>query len=94
MEKFESQSSPLDIPGFVDNLRERFARELEELITDPKFKNANFDINSADKIRSREKIKAPTLIRDLLVRIGQDFRLTPDEIDRLEEMFIENEDEK
>jgi len=89
LKKFESQQSRLSESEFVQKIRDTFADELDELTTDPQFKDAGFNIKMGKKIRVGEKIDGTSvMINDLLVRVGQDFRLTPEEIDSLKEIIF------
>jgi len=68
----------------LDKAREEVAVALEELMTDPEFSRIYKDPHSIiSSIRKREKVPSDRLSYDTVVRVGQDLRLTPDEIDEL-----------
>ena len=65
------------------------AERLEELITDPSLNNADFPMNLGEQIRKGEKVPASRMIKDAIIGVGEDFRLTRDEINILKEKFLE-----
>ena len=68
----------------LDKAREEVAVALEELMTDPEFSRIYKDPHSTiSSIRKGEKVPSDRLSYDTVVRVGQDLRLTPDEIDEL-----------
>ena len=82
-------SSRLEDPAFISKIRNQFADEWEELVTgEGHFSQDEFGYGN--KIRHGEKVPSNhKWLHDKLVRIGQDYRLTVDEIDRLKEAFLE-----
>ena len=90
MAHFESPSpsSRLEDSNFVKKIRDQFADEWEELVTGKGSFNEQA-MSYVGKIRVGEKVpKSNIWLNDKLVRIGQDFRLSPDEIDKLQEIFL------
>ncbi|MEK7464610.1 MAG: hypothetical protein AAB617_02435 [Patescibacteria group bacterium] len=82
------KSNRLENPEFVGQIRSQFADEWEEVVTGKGFFNEE-DFAYVDKIRAGERVpKEHKWLRDKLIRIGQDYRLTPEEIDRLQEIFL------
>ncbi len=90
MNSFETPSSPLNSER-IQEIRTLFAHELEELATAPDAKlfpeeQALVDafVNKAGRLPENHR-----LFRGMLVRLGQDLRLTHEEIDALKEAFLE-----
>ena len=83
------QSSRLEDRAFISKIRNQFADEWEELVTgEGHFSQDEFGYGN--KIRHGEKVPSShKWLHDKLVRIGQDYRLTVVEIDRLKEVFLE-----
>ena len=88
MENVEKLKSRLDDPKFVEQVRNKFADEWEEVVTGKgTFKKGEFEY--VNKIRNAERVPSShRWARDLLIRVGQDFKLTVEEIDRLEGLFL------
>ncbi|MCX6743472.1 MAG: hypothetical protein NT116_04515, partial [Candidatus Parcubacteria bacterium] len=61
--------------------KEQFLAELEDMITDPRYKHLDFDTSVIEKLKDGKKIKYDRWAEQLLVKVGQDFRLTWQEID-------------
>lgn len=91
MENFETKpQSRVDNPEFIDKFIDTYASELEEMATEPKSRLTEIELNLINRFRESQKLPSShRLFYDLLVRVGQDFRLTPDEIDILIERFLE-----
>jgi hypothetical protein len=88
-ENHERQSRAED-PVVIQKIREQFANEWEELVTKPGEFITEEDFTYLDKIRNGEKVPSKhKWLRDKLVRICQDLRLTPEEIDQVQELFLE-----
>lgn len=92
----QNNTSRLEDPVFVESIRSQFADEWEEVITGweevitGKGKFGEEDFEFVDKIRRGEKVpRSNKWLYDKLVRIGQDYRLSPDEIDQLKGIFLE-----
>ena len=66
------------------------ADEVEELVTNPEFKNAGFDIEAGEKIRKGEKIEPARMINDRVIRVCQDFRLPPEQTDIIKTKIFES----
>lgn len=73
----------------VDIIRRQFADEWEELVTRPGSRWSNEEFGYVDIARRGEKIEKNTAVRDKLVRICQEYRLTPDQIDLVLTEIIE-----
>ena len=86
-EKLPARLEDLD---FVEKVREAFAGAIleEASETDPKKRRPGFTVEAAADIEARKKIEPRGGIESKLIRIGQDFRLTPDEIDELRSIFL------
>ena len=79
MEKFEQK----DIKKQVID---QFKNEFEEMATDPRW---DFDPQLVEKVRHGQKIPQDRWTEQLLVKVGQDFRLTWQEIDQLKKEIFE-----
>ncbi len=92
MENFERTKSKLDNPELIERLVEAYAEELEKMVTEPT-KGRKFSEEELKMVNNfRENRKMPrkdSWFSSLLVKVGQDFRLNPDEIDDLQDMFLE-----
>ena len=85
----ERLTSRIDDPSFIEAIRKQFAEEWDELITGPGSYSED-ELTYGDKILRGEKVpRTHRWLDQKLVRIGQDQRLTPDEIDKLRELFLE-----
>lgn len=71
-------------------IKKNFIEELEERATNPNERDSVIEENWPNLIANGEKIPFSKECRELLVRIGQDYRLTPDQIDSLVSEFMEN----
>ncbi len=92
MNNFEKPKSRLDDPKFIDEFVNVFANELENMVTRPKpgHQSSNSELDAVSKFRETKKIpSARSEFYDLLIRIGQDFRLSADEIEVLRKRFLE-----
>lgn len=90
MKNFEKQQSRLDDQKFIDNFFDVYADELEKTATKPGNRLSEDELEFVNKFRKSKKLpKGDRLFRGLFIRVGQDFRLTPDEIDALEDRFFE-----
>lgn len=78
--------------AFLEAFRERVASELLEFVTNPKSGGySSVSRSSAVFDRFEKEVQLPigdVQIYDLFVRICQDIRLTPDEIDELQARFF------
>lgn len=79
----------MEDPSFIEKIRQQFADEWEEMITgEGKFSEEEYSYG--EKIRAGEKVpKDHKWLYNKLVRIGQDYRLSLEEIDHLKEIFLE-----
>jgi len=81
--------SRIEDPAFIEKIRNQFADEWEEIITGKGLFD-EIDYLCLEKIRAGEKVpRNHRWLHDKLVRIGQDHRLSLEEIDRLREIFLE-----
>ena len=90
-ESFEKSPAPksrLEDLEFFAKVRDAVADRLDDLATDPKLDGVGFPLDMGEKIRNGGKIESSRSVRDIIISIGQDFRLTLDEIDGLEEKFL------
>ena len=85
----EGEENMPEGPNFFEEIRDAVADRLDDLATDPKLDGVGFPLDMGEKIRNGEKIERSRSVRDIIISVGQDFRLTPDEIDGLEEKFLE-----
>lgn len=88
-ESIEPLPSRLEDQNFFSQVQEAVAERLDELVTDPTLDRAGFQLDLGDKIRNGEKIPPSRMIRDAVTGVGEDFRLTRDEIDVILEKFLE-----
>ena len=79
MENPRSEISP-DLLGKIEKVREQFADEWEELVTGPGVFGTH-EMQFGEVARRGEKLPKHRWVEDKLVRICQDLRLTPDDID-------------
>lgn len=86
---FEKSDSRLKNQEFFEKIKEAVANKFDDLATDPNLNGAGFPIDLGERIRRGEKVTRGPIIRDALISIGQDFRLTPEEIDELQNIFLE-----
>lgn len=90
MENFENKQSRLDNQEFIEKFCDVYANELEDIVTKPGSNFSSDELGFVNNFRESKKIpKGYKLFSDLLVRIGQDFRLTQNEIDVLKGRFLE-----
>ena len=90
-QSFEQPKSRLDDPSFFSQLQEAVAERLDELATDPTLDKGDFPLDLGEKIRKGKKVSGAIMIRDAIIGVGEDFRLTRDEIDILKDKFWEGE---
>ncbi len=91
-ESFEQQNSRksrLEDHEFFAKIRDAVAERLDDLVTDPKLRGAGLPLDLGERIRRGEKVAISRLVRDAVIGVGDDLRLTRDEIDILEEKFLE-----
>lgn len=89
MEHSEQPKSRIENPELIAKIRAQFADEWEELVTGGGIYNDE-EFEYVEKIRRGERVpKRHIWVREKLIRIGQDHRLTPDEIAALENIFLE-----
>ena len=90
MENFEEKQSRLNDPEFISGFTNTLADELERMVTEPGSTFSENDLKIVNEFRETQKLPSGhRIFHDLLVRVGQDFRLTPDEIDTLRNRFLE-----
>lgn len=85
---FREPESRLVDSKFLSELQNAVADRLDDLATNPALNNAGFPLDIGEKIRKGEKVTASIMVRDAITGVGQDFRLTPDEIDTLKNKFL------
>jgi len=90
-QSFEKSQSRLEDPKFFSEIQDAIAERLDDLVTNPTLNDAGFPLDLGDRIRNGEKVSASIMIRDAIIGVGDDFRLTRDEIDVLKKKFLENE---
>jgi hypothetical protein len=89
MENFEGKISLLDNEEFVAKFVNTFADALEDMATDGTMYFSDEDVQLIEKFReSKELPRGHRSFRELLIRVGQDLGLTPDEINMAEEKFL------
>ena len=70
-------------------LRQRFADEFFELITEPGYCNeADYDMNSVATAQRGGRITYGMQVHDMFVRLCQGLRYTPEQIDLLEHDYF------
>mgnify|MGYP001576666554 CR=1 FL=1 len=90
MKNFETRSSRIEDNQFMDKFFDTYLNELEDMVTNPKNHFFKEDLEMVRTFRETRKISGNNItFRDLLVRVGQDFRLTPDEIDVILSKYLE-----
>jgi hypothetical protein len=77
------------IPVFVEEFRNKLTKEIEEEVKDPAKGWSADDKSIAEAIRGGEKIPYHRWVYDKLCRLGQDLRLSWQEIDSLIDMIME-----
>jgi len=88
---FEQQSkSRLESEDFLLEIKEAIAERLDELTTDPALEKAGLPLDLGDKVRRGEKVPPFIIIRDAIIGVGEDFRLSREEIDVLKKKFLES----
>ncbi len=84
-ENLEKKSELRITPELLEKIRVKFAEELDE--RSRKYRSyALLGPNIGERVISGEKVSGAA--EDLLIGIGQDFRLNPDEMDELREKFL------
>ncbi|MBI4992321.1 MAG: hypothetical protein HZB99_03815 [Candidatus Harrisonbacteria bacterium] len=75
----------------LSQVKDKYIEELEKMVTDPQARFSQEELELVSRfIMGKEKIpKNHKWFYDTLIRVGQDFRLTPDEIDVLIDEFSE-----
>ncbi len=87
---FELPQQRVDDPAFLEKFLDTVADELEELATSPDHQFSDSELDIVKNFREHKKLPREHLwFHNLLVRVGQDFRLTPDEIEVLRDKFLE-----
>jgi len=81
----------LEDPAFLEEFREHIASELLDFVTSPT--GGGYSSASASEIFDHFQSEArfplgDTQVHDLFVRLCQDIRLTPDEIDELQSKWF------
>jgi len=88
----KSKTASIEIKEkLLSQVREKYIEELEKMVTNPKERFSKEELESVNEFVAGKR-KIPKLHKwfyDLLIRVGQDFRLTPDKIDILIEKFLE-----
>jgi hypothetical protein len=79
---------PQQIELLLPEIRRRLVTELEDRYSTPGSWD-NIDPHHIEMVRKREKIPEEKSTRELLIKIAQDFRLTPEETDDLEKVIFE-----
>ena len=87
--RLEHVVTRLDNPEFYLELQNAVADRLDDLATDPKFKNAGFPLDLGERIRKGQAVSASIMIRDAIIGVGQDFRLDNSEMDIVKKRFLE-----
>lgn len=87
-QSFEQPTSRLMNPEFLLKLQNAVADRLDDLATDPALDKAGFPLDTGERIRKGEKVAGSIMIRDAIIGVGEDFRLTRDEIDILKNKFL------
>ncbi len=85
------KSRLLENPKFFSELQTAVANRLDDLATDPTLDKGGFPLDLGDKIRHGKKVPRSRMILDAIIGVGEDFRLTRDEIDILKKKFLEPE---
>lgn len=88
LENPEIKQSRLADKDFYDKVVKRIRDELEELSTDP-HDSKYFDAESVVQLDTNGQMKWQRMLEDFVVRVGQDLRLTHDEIDDLKNRIFE-----
>ncbi len=65
---------------------DQFISEFEDLATDPRW---DYDPQVVEHVRQGKKIPHDRWAEQLLIKVGQDFRLNPDQIDELKKKIFE-----
>lgn len=92
MEKIEvPPQSRINNSEFIQKFIDVYATELEKMVTEPTGEIwTEKELDQVNNFRTVQKLpRAHRTFRDLLVRVGQDFRLTVDEIEILRNKFLE-----
>ena len=90
MEKFEIKKSRVEDAEFLNKFFDVYANELEDMVTRPGSGFSEEELEMVSRFRETRKLpKENTSFHDRLVKVGQDFRLTPDEIDVILGKFLE-----
>lgn len=84
----ERELSQLRDPNFLKEIQNALADKMDDLATDPQLKGGGFSLDNGEKIRRGEKIPSSRMIIDAVAAVGQDFRLTHDEINELKNKFL------
>ena len=88
----KSQFNKAEIDGdLLEKIKAIYIEELEKMITDPQALFSKEELESVDEF-ALDKRKIPKnykWFRELLIRVGQDFSLTPDQIDILQGEFLD-----
>jgi len=89
MKDFETQRSKIEDEQFIEKFFNTYAEKLEEMVTQPNSRFSEEELEMVNKFRELKKLpREHRWFHDLLIKIGQDFRLTPDEIDVLKDKFL------
>lgn len=88
-EKQDREKSRLEDPEFFEKVKDAVAERFDDLATDPRLLGVGIPLDLGEKIRRGEKVPLSRLVRDALIGVGDDLRLTRDEIDELEEKFLD-----
>ncbi|MBI4121028.1 MAG: hypothetical protein HY457_02125 [Parcubacteria group bacterium] len=89
MESSEKPHSRLEDPQFIEEFVVAYAYALEEKVTASNSGFSEEDLGAVSEFTKLRKLPRTKPFRETLIKVGQDFRLTPDEIDFLLDKFLE-----
>lgn len=78
------KASRLDSPAFVEEIRKKFAVQLDKL-----GQRVRLPEDTAERVICGEKIKPNFSISETLLDVSREFHLSVGEIDKLRELFFE-----
>jgi hypothetical protein len=79
-------------PNYSDNLnrvRDQLLEELEDLVTNP-IESDDLTVTDYEDLKNKKKVRWHRTLYDKVARIGQDFRIDPNQLDVIrKELFLE-----
>ncbi|MBI4118265.1 MAG: hypothetical protein HY455_01865 [Parcubacteria group bacterium] len=87
-EEFEAHRSRIEDPQFIAEFFAAYANALEEKVTASDSRFSDEELKAVEEFSKIRKLPHTKSFYETLVKVAQDFRFTPDEIDVLADRFL------